>query len=102
MIDDSSTTKLLNYELLFGSASVIINGNLDNTLLDQEQAISHLIFLAKITSLFVGLSLHSIDKLLFSLQGQVLEIWNLIHLNHQPHSQFILILENLLPKKGRE
>ena len=102
MVDDSSTPKLLNTELLIGLASVIIDSYLNNALLNQEHSISYLIFLAKCPAFLVGLPLHCIDKLLFSLQGQVLEIWNLIHLDHQPDSQFILILENLLSEQGRK
>ena len=102
MVNNCATAELLNDEVGIRPASVVLNGHLDNSLLDQEHAIGHHVLLANEPAFLVGRALHAINELLLGLQSQFSEVGDLIHFEHQPQCQFVLILENLLLKEARE
>ena len=102
MVNDGARAELFNNEGCIGSASIVLNGNLDNALLDQEHAIGHHVLLAKEPTFLVGGPLHAIDKFLFRQQGQVPKVGDFVHFEHQPQCQVVLILENLFLKQAIE
>ena len=102
VVDNGTTTEALDHEVLALSALVILDGHLDNTLLDEEQFVGVLALFAQLFSLLVSDSLHSIDHLLLCTDGQVPEVGDLIHLNHEPQRQLIVVLEDLTLEKTSE
>ena len=67
MVDNGTSSKPLNDEVLVVSATIVLDGHLNDSLLDQEQFVGFFTFFADKTALLVGSSLHSVNDLLLSL-----------------------------------
>ena len=96
MVDDRTSAESFNNEVLVLTSSVILDGNLNYSILDQVKAVSEGVFLAEESPLLVSMSLHTVDQLLFRQQAQVLEVRNLLHLMEEPRGQRVLVLKDLL------
>ncbi len=61
MVDDGTPTKSLNDEVLVITPSIVLDSDLDNTLLDQDQLVGNHIFLANQRAFFESETLHAVD-----------------------------------------
>ena len=96
MVDDRTSAESFDNEVLVLTSSVILDSNLNYSILDQVKTVSEGIFLADKSPLLVSMSLHIVDQLLFRQQAQVLEVRNLLHFMEEPRGQRVLVLKDLL------
>ena len=102
MVDDRSTAEPLNHEGLLFTPTIIRNGDLNDTILNQEQSIRFCIFFTDDITLIICLSFHAEDELLFGWNTKIPEVGDLVHLNIEPHREFVIVLVYLSPEERSE
>ena len=102
MVDDGSSPEPLNHEVLVVTSAIVPDCHFNDSLLDKEHLVSHLVFLAHKRALFVRVPFHGVNKLLLRRQRQVTEVVDLVHFNVDEDANFVLILEDLLLEKWLE
>ena len=102
MVDNGAPAETFYNEILIFASTIVLNGDLDDPILDQIQPISYLVLLAEKSAFFESGPLHTIYKLLLRQKAELAEVGYFAHFHEEPSRQLVLILEHLLLKNGRE
>jgi len=102
MVNQSTPTEALDNKVLIITSAVVLDGNFDDSLLNQDKFVSDDILLADQATLLISQPLHVVNDLLLSGERERVEVVNLIHLDHQPRRLIVLVLVNLVLEFSRE
>ena len=95
VVNDCTSSKPLNDKVFIIDSTIVLAGDFDDSLLDQEQFVRQLSRLTDEGAFLVGESFESVNDLLLGVQAKSLEIVDFVHFNGDPSREFVVVLENL-------